>query len=92
MPHMKHLDRSCRGCFLPNRIVHLIFAVAFSVQQEANLLSELFRYIRDRATVGHVFERPNGGDDAIELLFSLLEAALPLDVPRDFVQVIESPR
>ena len=55
-------------------------------------MSKLFGFIRDRTAAGHVFERLNGGNDAIKPLFGLLEAALLLDVPRDFVYVIESPR
>ena len=92
MPHMKHLNRTCRACFLLNRIEHLILAVTFSVQQEAHLLSKLFGFLRNRAAMGHVFERSNGGNDTVEPLFGLLEAGLLLNVPGDFVQVTQSLR
>jgi hypothetical protein len=42
--------------------------------------------------MGHVFERSNGGNDTVELLFGLLEAGLLLNVPGDFILVIQSLR
>ena len=89
---MKHLNRACRGLFFLNRIEHLVLAVTFSVQQEAHLLAKLFGFVRNGAAMRHVFERSNGGNDAIEPLFGSLEAGLLLNVPGDCVQVMESPQ
>ena len=89
---MKHLNRAGRAGFLLNRIEHLVLAVTFSVQQEAHLPSKLFGFLRKRTAMGHVFERSNGGSDTVEPLLGSLEASVLLDVPGDFVQVIESPR
>ena len=93
-PNASHetLERYQSGVFSLNRIEHLILAVTFSVQQEAHLLSKLFGFLRNRAAMGHVFERSNGGNDTVELLFGLLEAGLLLNVPGDFILVIQSLR
>ena len=92
VPHMEHLYGAGGGRFVSNRTVDLVLAIAFSIEQQAHLLSKLFGFICDRAAAGHVSERLNGGHDATKLLFGLLEAALLMDVPADFVEVMESPR
>ncbi len=92
MPDMKNLHGTRRERSLPNRIVHLVFPVALSVKQESDFLSNLLGFIRDEAAVGHVFERSNRRDNAVEPLLRLLETPVLHDVARDFVKVVESSR
>lgn len=92
MPDMENLDSTSRWSPLPYRIVHLVLPVALSVEQYANFLSNLVGFIRDGAAVGHVFERSNGPDAAVEPLLRLLETPVLDDGARDFLQVVESSR
>jgi hypothetical protein len=92
MPYMKDADFPRRGRSLLNRIVHPVFAVPLSIQQNMHFLREIFGFVRNRAAVGQVCQRSNGRNDAIEPLFGLIEASLLLDVPCNFVQVGESLR
>ncbi len=52
-----------------------------------DVLPEVLGFVRERATMGKVRQRPNGQKDAIEPRFGLIKTDLLLNVPREVIQV-----